>query len=118
MLINDDVLDRQAILERVGDDSEVLATIIQMFHDEVPQMVGDLKSAIQTGNATHVEKSAHFFKSSIGNFTTGTAYVIVHQLEMMGKSGELSGATSALVELEDAIARLRTSLDKLLQECR
>jgi len=115
---SDEILDRQALFERVSDDREVLAAIIRIFHEQVPPMLANLRARTRADDAAGVRTAAHYFKSSIGNFSSGSAYELVGRLEQMGEQGDLTGAESTLAELEKAVASLRTSLDNLLQECR
>ena len=107
-------LDTALALSRVGGDVELLKEIAEIFLDQCPEAISDIRSATETGNAEALERAAHSLKGSIGNFGAQNAYDAALRLEMMGRQGELAGATSALEELESALNRLAPALSRLV----
>ena len=60
-----------------------------MFLDECPKYLGDIREAINSGNAKGLEHSAHTLKGSVGNFSTKDAHASALQLEILGRLGSI-----------------------------
>ncbi len=56
-------LDRISLLERVEGDHELLAEMIHLFQEDAPQLLGAMRSALQSGEMTLLERSAHSMKA-------------------------------------------------------
>ncbi len=61
------VLDRDSLLARVGHDSEFLRTIIDIFREECPKRLQEIRTALKTGDATQLRQAAHTAKGTFGN---------------------------------------------------
>lgn len=109
-------LDREALLDRVGGDFELLQEVAALFLDEYPALVNHIRDAITSGDAVALEHSAHSLKGSISNFGAKPAHEAAFQLELAGKTGDLSRAPERLARLESSLDHLRTALVSLCQE--
>lgn len=113
---NEELLDRQTLLERVGDDPELLAQMVQIYQSELTQMLENVRQAVQAGDAARLNSTAHYLKGATGNFSQGPAYALAHRLELLGKNQELATAGDVLAELEPALERLARALAHLNPE--
>jgi HPt (histidine-containing phosphotransfer) domain-containing protein len=100
------VFDREAALENVGGDEELLAELVSIFIQEAPLLVDAIRAGIASGDSDQVQDAAHSVKGAISQFAAQLAYDAAYQLEQSAASGDLSGTTEGLAHLEGEIARL------------
>ncbi len=110
------VIDREALLERVGGDVEFLQEIARLFLDDCPRMVEQLRSACARGDAQAVQHVAHTLKGCVANFGAQPACDAAFQVERLGRAGDLSGAPEACAALEQELDRFRAALVALSSE--
>lgn len=109
------ILDRGALATRVGGDSDLIKTMLNMFHEDYPKRVNDLKSALDEGNATHVQRVAHTIKGCAGNLGGMQASAAALEVELLGRSGDLSQGRAAVTKLEESIDELFAALESLVE---
>jgi HPt (histidine-containing phosphotransfer) domain-containing protein len=109
-------LDREAALDRVGGDLELLQEVAALFLEEYPVLLGHIRQAVQAGDALALEHSAHSLKGSIGNFGARSAHEAAFQLELAGKTQNLTQAPERLARLEQSLVSLRSALQELCHE--
>lgn len=107
-------LDTSAALARVGGDEELLKEIAEIFLDEYPAALVEVRRAAESGDANALQHAAHSLKGSIANFGAKTAYDAALRLEKMGRSGEFESTAEALLALDEALDRLKPELRRLI----
>ena len=100
------VFDREAALERVEGDAQLLLELWGIFQEDSPQTLAELRSAVNAGDEWRVHRAAHAFKGGVANFVAPEAVEAAQTLENLGRSGMLEGMRPALLALEDAVERL------------
>lgn len=110
------VLNRPVALDRIGGDEELLQEIARLFLSEYPALIQDIRSAIEGGDASMLERSAHNLKGSVANFEACDAVAAAYRLEAIGRSKQLDRAWAAFAELESAFESLHPALVHLSQE--
>ncbi len=108
------VFDRAAALDRVGGDLELLIELAGMFMEDYPQILAEIESALRNGDSDALSASAHTLKGAVGNFSAQNAYDAAFALEQIGRSGDLSEATSAYRVLKQELERLQPLLGSLV----
>jgi two-component system sensor histidine kinase/response regulator len=108
------VFDRAAALDRVGGDLELLIELAGMFMEDYPQILAEIESALRNGDSDALSASAHTLKGAVGNFSAQNAYDAAFALEQIGRSGDLSEATSAYRVLKQELERLQPMLGSLV----
>src|SRR3954463_15698749 len=93
------LIDREAVLDRVGGDEDLLRDITSIFLAECPTLIGEIQEAVVSGEAKRLERAAHALKGSVSNFGALSATQAAHRLEVIGRRGELDEAGTALAEL-------------------
>lgn len=106
-------LDREALLERVGYDPEILKEIAALFLETAPSQLEEVKLAVALRDAEKLNRTAHSLKGAVGNFTDATPYQLAYELEKMGKRGELDRAPETVASLEEELRRLSAALQEL-----
>ena len=108
--LQDQVLDRATALARVGGDLDLLKEIAALFLDEYPRELREIHTALASGDALTLERSAHGLKGSVANFGARAAVDAAFQLEQFGKAGKLDQVPPALAALERTLACLHAEL--------
>jgi HPt (histidine-containing phosphotransfer) domain-containing protein len=107
------LFDKQAALESVGDDAELLKEIAALFSREYTDSLSALANAIQSQNSSLIESTAHSLRSTIGYFGSELASYAALRLELLGRSGDLADASDLLAELGKIMTDLSSELAKI-----
>lgn len=106
-------LDKAIALSRVGGDAELLGELAQLFLDDYPRLLTNLKNAAADQDAAALERAAHTLKGSVSNFGAQEVFDAAYRLELLGRNQELSALTESIAALENALALLRPELQAL-----
>jgi HPt (histidine-containing phosphotransfer) domain-containing protein len=110
------LLDRKVALSRVGGDVELLREIAGLFLETYPELLTEIHTAADSGDARALERSAHGLKGSVANFGAPAAVEAAMLLETLGRTHKLEDAGRALKNLEAALAALHPALEALQAE--
>ncbi len=94
----------------VDQDRVLLAELVEIFLQDYPQRLTELRVAVAQGDAPRTHRVAHGLKGSVAGFGANQAKELALRLELIGKSGNLAEAGPALVDLEGELARVAESL--------
>ncbi len=107
------VIDTKAALQRVDGDVQFLRELLDLFVDEAPQVMADIRAAIACHDAEALARAAHSLKGAAANLAATAAAEAALRLEHMGRAGDLSESPRACDTLEAEIARVREVLATL-----
>jgi CheY-like chemotaxis protein len=108
-------LDRQAILARVEGDTDLLKEVTNLFLEDAPRLMAEIKCSVEQKDAQALARTAHALKGSIGNFGAAAAFDATLQLETMGRRNELEGASEMFERLQKEINEVLPELQTLIQ---
>ena len=108
------VLDRSALLARVGGREDRLRRIIQVFLEESSRLMTDLREAMESGDGPRVKSAAHSLQGAAGIFGIPGVVEAARMLESMGQAGALNEAPEAFGRLEEEVHTLKSALAVLL----
>ncbi|HSR50892.1 MAG TPA: response regulator [Acidobacteriota bacterium] len=111
-----ELFDREQLLERVDHDRELLGEIVELFLEDYPSLLEDIEEAIESQDAYGLERSAHALKGSVGNFMAQRAQQAAFRLERLGREKRLEEAPQAMETLRSELQRLTPALQNLVQE--
>jgi PAS domain S-box-containing protein len=97
------VIDRADLLDRVGGDVELLVDLVNLFMDDSPNLLSEIKASLQQKDTHRLERAAHTLKGSVANFAAKASSDAALRLEVMGRNGDLTQAEEALSDLERCI---------------
>ena len=106
------IFDLDDVLNRVGHDLGLLREMIEIFLEELPHRLSEIKAAIDAADAGALEASAHSLKGSIGYFSAPAAFAASRRLVEMARLSELSGACSEYARLETETRVLAEVLER------
>lgn len=101
--------DFKSALEVAGGDRKLLNELADIFLEEYPQLLFDLRIAVLRRDGNALEANAHKLKGSVSSFGARTAAESAARLEKLGHSRNLKGVDEALRQFE-------VSLDYFLAE--
>jgi signal transduction histidine kinase/DNA-binding response OmpR family regulator len=105
-----EVLDEALLVSRVDSDPQLLRDLVDLFLEECPRLVDEIRVALERKDAKAVQRSAHSLNGSTSNLAAQMASEAALKLERLARAGELLHAESALQELEFQLERLKPAL--------
>ena len=105
--------DMAAALELVEGDRELVEELANLFAEECPNALAEMRGALESNDAALLERLAHTMKGSSANIgATGTSQLAL-VLESQARSGKLDGAREQFALLEAEAGRLLIELRAL-----
>jgi HPt (histidine-containing phosphotransfer) domain-containing protein len=84
-------------------DAEVVATLVDMFLDRTPPLLGEVRAAVIAGDSAALVSSSHALKSSAASLGAMTASKLCGELELFGRGVGGRAPADVFRELEAAI---------------
>jgi CheY-like chemotaxis protein len=106
-------VDRCALLDRLGGDSQLLSELIEIYLSQSPSLRAAAQRALQEKNGRELARLAHSIKGSAGNFLARATLQTAERLEAFAEQGDFSRAREAMSELEREMQRLDHALNAL-----
>jgi signal transduction histidine kinase/DNA-binding response OmpR family regulator/HPt (histidine-containing phosphotransfer) domain-containing protein len=103
-------IDLVSALSAVDGDRALLREVIEVFRQDYPGRVEELRGAIAHGAAQPMARAAHSLKGALGIFGRTVAYDLAYKLETLGRAGHLVGAPAVLQMLEQELVRINAAL--------
>jgi PAS domain S-box-containing protein len=106
-------VDRDALLDRLGGDSQLLSELIEIYLNQNPSLLAAAQRALQEKNARELARVAHTIKGSAGNFLAHATVQTAERLEAFAEEGDFSRAREAMSALGREMERLDQTLNAL-----
>ncbi|MFO0900295.1 MAG: Hpt domain-containing protein [Pirellulales bacterium] len=100
------VFDLEGSLQRMGGDLELFRDLTEYFFADAPPLVERIALAIERDDAGQLERAAHSVKGLAANFGAAQVVASAARLEDLGRQGFAAEGASALVDLQNALAKL------------
>jgi HPt (histidine-containing phosphotransfer) domain-containing protein len=97
-------------MARVGGDAELLRELAVLFIEEYPVHMAALREALERGDATAVERTAHSLKGAVANFGAQPAVAAALEIEKCGKNGQLEPVSDIFRALDLVLLALHAEL--------
>jgi len=104
------------LLERVGGDRRLLATLVEIQKLESPRALREIRQVLLGGDAVRLERAAHRLAGSLVVFGAAEATDAARLLERLGREGRIGDARQHLPTLELEVQRVLAALERLLPE--
>jgi HPt (histidine-containing phosphotransfer) domain-containing protein len=82
----------------------------------LPDRLESIRKAVVSQDSEALREAAHILKGTVAFFAAPTVVAAALRLEMMGLSGDLTGAGTVYFDLERALARLVQALNEFVCE--
>jgi HPt (histidine-containing phosphotransfer) domain-containing protein len=99
-------LDIAAAMRVVGGDKALLVELAQMFLEELPVRLVELRAAVRGRDPERTRLAAHNLKGALATLGATPARDLAHDLEQLGRTGGLAAASGILARLEGELARV------------
>jgi len=99
-------MDVHTALDRAMGDVPFLEMLLKQFLDDLPAQIGELKAAVQYGEAEKLQERAHALKGSAANLSVTQIASIALSLEQMGRNGDFDQCRDGISRLEQELERL------------
>lgn len=96
----------ESALRRIGNDTEFLLEMIEMFGATVDELLEAVRQAVSSGDAAEVRETAHAIKGVISSLTAGRAFQAAQALEYSGRDQQVDLWSQQLTELSESIPQL------------
>ena len=100
-------IDMKEIMEILDGDKELLIECFDELLNSMPQTLAEIQSAIEQGNASNLDESAHKLKGSLKYIAAETAADVAYQLETLGKEENLSQADNIFPTLCEECEKIK-----------
>jgi len=107
---DNNIFDRQSLMERVGGNEEILKNIIQLFLEETPRQLKDIEGQLISGDIEAATNGAHSIKGSAGNFGAIQMSEAAYSLEQLCREKQIDKAKDTFKELEVCFDTLREKM--------
>ncbi|MCP9470702.1 MAG: response regulator [Nitrospira sp.] len=107
-----DTFDLTALEANLGGDHQLIRQLVVLFVDQHQTRLAEIKTGLETGDATTVERAAHTLKGAAGNLRAGKVASAAGRIEELARQGRLDDATAAYPRLESEVLRLVRILDR------
>ena len=111
-----DAVDKAQLLESIDSDLAFLADALQVYNEDCPQLLSQMRSALTRQDNATLEDAAHTLKGLLSNLAAYPAVEAALKLEAMASCGELSGAENAIAVLENESLRVKVALEEMLRQ--
>lgn len=91
-------------------DEEFVAELIETFLEDSPELIAQLKQSLNENDSPAFQRAAHTLKSNSASFGAMNLSEMAKELEMMGKSEDLSQALEKIAILESEYALVEKEL--------
>jgi PAS domain S-box-containing protein len=106
----DEIIDEAVLMARVDNDTKLLKKMIDLFCDDCPRMLAQIKEHVAAGDSRALSKAVHTFAGSAGNFAATRTVRAARTLEKLARDGDLERAQDAYLILEDEVRHLEEVL--------
>ncbi len=112
------VLDRQAILERLGHNEDYLHEFAKVFLEDAPLKRAEIRQAVKDGDFLRLRQAVHSFKSAIGYLDAGPTSAATARFEAAAASGDPLDTARALTAFEHDLDVLTSAVAHIADEDR
>jgi two-component system, sensor histidine kinase and response regulator len=104
------VFDRQAALDRINGEEQLLQEVIQLFLGDAPNRLNEVRAALEEGDPKRLQIAAHSLKGAAGYVGAERTAAQALKLEELGQREDLSPALDEFRQLEHEIEQLRQAV--------
>ncbi len=104
------VLDLEELRQRLDNDEELVAEIVELFLDDTPRQIAALEDALARADGEVVRERAHTLKGTAANMGATELRETAGRMEEAARDGRLGEATELVDSIHRDFAKLRKAL--------
>ncbi|MCP5104338.1 MAG: response regulator [bacterium] len=105
-----EIFDRESLMERLMGDESLIKRVIDTFIKDIGGLLGQLKEALDRGDAEDIRMKAHSIKGAAANVCASDFRDIAYKLEEAGEAGDMDEAAALLLQLAEQFGILKKSM--------
>lgn len=105
------ILDKQSALERIEDDLELYEEICEIFREDVPRIIAELKSSFACNDIPTATRHAHSIKSAAANIGATNLSESARSAENALRDGDLESVSTIFSELDSNLSKVLAALE-------
>lgn len=106
------------LLDSMGGDVDFMWELVDAFIASTPELITSIRQALASGNARELQRAAHSLKTGSNSFGAFSFAAQCKELEDIGKSGMLEGASQKFTTIEMKYPEIVAALQETLQTAR
>jgi len=110
------MINRSEVLRRVGQDQQILLGVIEDFLLFYPDMIANLRSAMEAGAGDRIVRAAHILKSAAAAVGAHELRELARHLEESGRNGDLLSAPEVSQRIYEEVALVDAELRRWQDE--
>jgi len=112
------ILNRSQLVILVEGEIDLLASLVDIFAEEYPRILKELKEAVRIGDAKRMQQAAHSMKGVLRTLAGDRSAQLAECLEQMGREGKTEGSEVITSELESTTDALQVELRQFLSQAK
>jgi HPt (histidine-containing phosphotransfer) domain-containing protein len=116
-MTNKEIIDIEAVRERLNHDDELLADIVGIFLDHCQEALATIQRDIISQDTKALEASAHTLRGYLVSLHAERASETALQLEIKGRLNDCVGIRYLFSKLEEEIEQLKPLLKQCTSGC-
>ncbi len=109
-------IDNKLLMKGFDGDWNFLKEVIEIFLDDYPRLIDNLRKSFEDGDCNTLMRSAHSLKGMLKNFQAEKAAETAFDLEKKGKAENLSDVEMGIEDLSAQIAQIDKMLRGVLKQ--
>jgi HPt (histidine-containing phosphotransfer) domain-containing protein len=109
------VCDFAGLKDRVENDLDLLAEMIELHRVTSPKLLTEIESAVTARQGENLVRASHALKGVFRSMCANRSAEAALKLEMIGESHDLNRADQALLELKAEFEHLQLVLQKFVE---
>jgi len=109
-------MDLDIALSHVDGDIQFLAELAELFLQDYPRLMEEMRHSILQSNHSDLERTAHTLKGRLAFFGLNRMRDKLFGLEMMGRERNSTNSKRLLAEIESAMERILPEFTSLVRE--
>ena len=106
----DVIFDRNSFLDRLLGDENLAKEIIKGFLEDSLRQIATIKDAFDKKDTNGIHYQAHSLKGAAANISATALKELAYQIEVAGKTGDLTKAASLISKLDEQFLALKKRL--------
>ena len=111
-----DPLDKDALMENVDQDAQILADLAQTFRTSWPKHLAALRDPARNQDAGSLASEAHRLVGGLGVFCAREALDTARALEEEARHGKMQDAPAECERLAEQVRRFQDFLDEMVRD--
>lgn len=101
------------LLERIDGDRTLLGELVDLFREDYPNSLRAVQEAIDTQDSDSLRSTSHALKGALANLSAIQASTLAAELEVIGKSPNLTQAQATLDRLSHELVNVKRALEAI-----